>query len=351
MRTDDQVRELVERGLEFPPFVLRIRRDVDWGDTPEGRRPDWVFNISFEGASFDFGAQYTSSAGLKNLRLALMEAQSSAYFNKARGIEPLVVVPYLNPEALNELVAQKTSGIDLCGNGVLYARNWFAYRTGAKNKFPSSAPVKSPYRGEQSMVTRALLSRREFKTQQEIVDNLKVFNVAASTVSKVLAVLEEELMAEKKPAIRALRPGALLDALRENYRAPKITSTRRMRRVTQDDVYKRLADNAQRAGVLYAVSSPERYAVLPGSRDVMRVFTNDAKSLLAGIDLEENDRFPELEIQEIESKLPFFGRESENGRWWTSPLQEYLELSSGGKREQEAAVSIRARILSATGPA
>lgn len=342
---------MVERGLVFPPLVLRIRRDVDWGSTPERQRPDWVLNIEFEGGSKNFAARYKGSAGLKNLRLALMEAQSLAYTSKAYNMEPLVIVPYLNTEALNELVAQKTSGIDLCGNGVIYAGTWFAYRTGAKNKFPSSAPVKSPYRGEQSLVTRALLSQRVFKTQQEIVVSLSQFDVAASTVSKVLRALEEELMVEKKPAIRALRPGALLDALRENYRAPKIQRTKRMRRMTQDDAYQRLADNAERLGVLYAVSSPERYAVLPGSSNVVRVFTNDAKSLLAGIDLVEDDRFPELEVLEIESRLPFLGRENENGRWWTSPLQEYLALSNGGKREQETAETIRPRILAVTGPA
>lgn len=344
MRTESDIRNQVERELTFAPFIVRIRDDVPVQGVLPTQNPDMVISLTFDGTSRDFAAETRSVSGLKNLRLAIMQARAVAYANPP--LLPMVVMPYLRPEALDELIAQKTSGIDLCGNGVVYIPNaWFAYRTGARNRYPSSAPIKSPFRGEQSIVARALLSRRTFESQQQMLELLAEFGTAASTVSKMLTALGEELMAEKKPAIRALRAAALLDALRDNYRPPAVRRTQRLRRGSDEGIWTRFTENAQRSGTLYAISAPERYAVLPNSGGLMRLLTTNAKALLQGVELVEDDRFPDLEVQETGFKSVFFGRENEGGKWWTSPLQEYLALSNGGKREQDAAAQLRSRIL------
>jgi hypothetical protein len=99
--------------------------------------------------------------------------------------------------------------------------------------------------------------------------------------------------------------------------------------------------------VRYAISSPEQYTVLPRSASALRVLTNDIDALLAGVDYVVDERFPAFDLVETESRVPFFDTRFASDRWWTSPIEEYLELANGGKREAEAAGVIRKAILQA----
>ncbi len=343
--TITEFRERIARGEGFQPFEVTVRDDTTPLVPPAVEQPDMIVSLSFDGGRRDFAVEIKANSTPQTLRLAIMQAKAVAFANQARSLLPMVVLPYLRPDALDELVRQRTSGVDLCGNGVIYVPgNWFAYRTGAKNKYPSSEPIKNPFRGEQSIVARCLLSRSEFRSQQDIVAAVAEFGVTQSTVSKVLAALSSELMAERKPVIRTLRPSALLDALRDNYRVPTPRRVRRVRPVAEG-AWSRLAENAERANVRYAVSAPERYVLLPNASGVKRVLTTNVEALLEKIDLIDDDRFPEMELVEVSTNAIFFGRLQEGNTWFTAPLQEYLELSQAGKREREAAQQMRPRLL------
>jgi len=346
MLSESEAARIVEEGLRFPPFTITIRRDMVLESSASSRRPDWIFSIAWEGASRDFAVEYKNSGSMSTLRAAIVQAGSIAYANKSRDLLPLVLVPFLRPQALDELVREKMSGLDLCGNGVLFApRAWCAYRSGEKNLYPETVPVRSPYRGDQSLVARALLTREEFRTQTEIVEYLGEYGIVASTVSKVLRALEEDLIVSRKPIIRLERRDELIDRLRENFTPLKARSAKRLRVELTNPTKERLADNASRAKIWYAVSAPERYTMLPSSSGTQRVLTSDATRLIEGVSYQEDERFPTIELVETDSKLPFFDRRFEEGTWWTSPLQEYLQLANGGKREEQAAAAIRASFL------
>src|SRR5579883_2337607 len=72
-------------------------------------------------------------------------AQVKAY---KRGDEsPLIQVPYLAPERLEDLEAAGVSGVDLCGNGIIVVPGrLYLRRTGEENKYPDSRPLMNPYR-------------------------------------------------------------------------------------------------------------------------------------------------------------------------------------------------------------
>jgi uncharacterized membrane protein len=80
--------------------------------------------------------------------------------------------------------------------------------------------------------------------------------------------------------------------------------------------------------------APARYIPWPASEDIPRIITTDRARLLEGIDVAYDDRFPTAEIVEVTARFPLFDRESENGAYWSSRVQEYLTLSAGGTREQ-----------------
>ncbi|MEO7997267.1 MAG: hypothetical protein ABI852_07465, partial [Gemmatimonadaceae bacterium] len=222
---------------------------------------------------------------------------------------------------------------------------WFAYRTGAPNKYPDSARIVSPYRGNQSIVARAFLARPAFSKQTELVSYLSDLGVAPSTVSKMLVALEQDLLITKKPDIRVVRPDALLDRLREDYSAPTSRRSEKVRLLESESAWAQINKNAAEPRVRYAISNPERYTVLPRSSSALRVFTNDINALLTDLEYSPDERFPTLELIETESRVLFFDKRFTMDRWWTSPIQEYLELANGSKREAEAAVAIRKQIV------
>ncbi|MFH1760817.1 MAG: hypothetical protein ABIA63_06920 [bacterium] len=48
---------------------------------------------------------------------------------------------------------------------------------------------------------------------------------------------------------------------------------------------------------------------------------------------------------ETEDETVFFDARNENGFWWASPVQVYLELMAGDKRDKEAAEQVKSLIL------
>jgi len=62
----------------------------------------------------------------------------------------------------------------------------------------------------------------------------------------------------------------------------------------------------------------------------------------------QTDRFPNLEIVETETEFFYFDSRKEKGFFWASPLQVYLELITGDKRDRETAEQVRDLILKNT---
>ena len=62
------------------------------------------------------------------------------------------------------------------------------------------------------------------------------------------------------------------------------------------------------------------------------------------------DRFPNLELLETEDETVYFDARKEENFWWASPVQVYLELMAGDKRDQETAEQPKAVILKDVGP-
>lgn len=145
----------------------------------------------------------------------------------------MLIMPFLSEQQLQELEQQRISGIDLCGNGVVIVPGIFAvFRSGERNRFSSSAPIKNIYRKNSSMVGRVFLARSSYGTVQEICTEVNRRNMlvkcgdkkpmSLSTVSKSLKTLEEDLIVERKGAIQLLQADKLLEELSENYVPPKV---------------------------------------------------------------------------------------------------------------------------------
>lgn len=333
------------QSLDFRPFTVKPL-------AAEGKRAgrlstyDLLLEVTWQELSLNFVVEYKAERGLASLRGAIARAKAAAF--STPGFDPMVIQPYLSREALDELVEAGVSGLDLCGNGVLYVPGrCFAYKTGVANKYPDSAPIVSPFRGNQSIVARAFLTQPTFDKQKDLVSYLSDSGIAPSTVSKMLVALEQNLLITRTPNIRLVRAEALLDKLREDYTPPVARYSEKVRLLQSEAAWTQINTNASERGMRYAISNPERYTVLPRSTSGLKVFTDNLKMFLEGVEYSLDERFPTIELIETDSRVPFFDKRFTIDRWWTSPIQEYLDLANGGKREADAAIVVRTAILKA----
>lgn len=369
--------ELTHRG--FAPFALTVKGVEQ--PTPGQRRyrPDAEVELEWRGERRRFTVEFKVSATPRQVEMALMQLREYMRAYEMRSDQdaqqtspkrfPMLVVPYLSPTILDRLACEGVSGIDLSGNGVVtIPGEWFVMRTGNENRYPSSAPIKNIYRGRSSLVCRALLIRAEYPSVSAIVDALRNdtggdTGVTQATVSKVLKTLQEELLITRSDegrtsSIRLTQPVELLDRLVRNYRPPRATSILRgvPERANSGDAGEEfdrtpiaiIGAAAARVGVRYAIDLVASYAPFPGSEEVPIYVESLAPIMDAGA-IREDDRFATVRLIETSDPTAYFDTRIIGGTTRVAPIQLYLELANGTKRERDISDTIRARILSERG--
>ena len=347
----DQLREGM---IVLPPLSFRFLRAevVDGGD----RRFDAIIEASWQRKTAKFVVECKALSTPKAFQGGLNMLKTATL---AKGTFPMLFVPFLSEEQLQELEREDISGIDLCGNGVVSVPGKFSvFRSGGKNRFQASAPIKNIYRKNSSMVGRAFLACAGYDTVQEILAEVNQRNIlvnhwdkkpmSLSTVSKALKTLEEDLVVTRKPTIRLLQPDKLLGKLNENYESPTIKQSVRLKLQEESgNILEQLSRQSQESDVPFVTSgtsSVTRYAVMQRG-EMLSVYCPRADLLLQGLPDSQSVRFPNLEILETEDETVYFDARQEGDLWWASPVQVYLELMTGDKRDQETAEQVKSLIL------
>lgn len=331
----------LRRGFRFPPLQLRLKETL-----PRDSRVDAILEASWESDTFDFLVEIKSRSRPAAFEAAIQRANSAA---QGLGSYPMIILPFLSQQQLDELVERNVSGVDLSGNGVITIPNRvLVYRTGMKNRYPESPPTRYAYRGATSLVTRAFLCRAAFSSLADIDAEIRKRGgkVATSTISKALARMEDDLVVERSGGrIRLLQPDKLLDNLVADYRPPRIrrkTSVQCLRPVSE--LLKNVSQEISL--VLSGKSSIDGYAVM-GRDEIPVVYTNDIDRLLSGWgrDAKESERFADLELIETDDPTVYFDQRLRNGLPYASPIQSYVECRTGDKREKEVAAQVRSVIV------
>ena len=80
-------------------------------------------------------------------------------------------------------------------------------------------------------------------------------------------------------------------------------------------------------------------------KERLSLYCPEAKRVQAAIGGRETDRFPNIELIETLEQPLYFDARDESGFYWASPVQTWLELMRGDKRDQETAAQVRESIL------
>jgi hypothetical protein len=344
--TVDQLTTRLRRGdVAFPPLELR------WEER-KGGRIDGVLRISWRKKSFRFAAECKRQSSLKAIEGAAEQARQQA---EAAKLLPLVVVPFLSGPAIDVLEARSVSGIDLCGNGVIIVPGeWYVRRIGGPNPFRAEGAIKNVYRKSSSVAARLFLARPEFGSVQEALAELRRRGgrVTLATVSKVCKRLEEDLIIERKregaTRLRLIQPDKLLERLAANYGPPAITRrlSGKLRGIGPDEVRARLREWARETGnqvALTGTSSVGAYAVMARAGAEEYYCTDAAGAVRAlGDRFQPTERFATVILTETPDEEVYFDRRDD---LTASPVQTFVELSAGDKRDRETADQVRGVIL------
>ena len=298
--------------LSFPPLLFRLLQEQPYlgGNV----RFDALVEASWGGKKAIFCVEIKSLSTSKAFLDGLNKLKTASF---PRGWQPLLLVPFLGEQRLEELDRERVSGIDLCGNGVIIVPDVFAvFRSGKENRFVSSAPIKKA--------------------------------MSLSTVSKALKTLEQDLIISCDGTIRMLQPERLLQKLSENYAPLNINERIRMKIPEPiGTILQTLMNESIELGlplVATGRSSVGRYAALQRG-NLISIYCPRLEMLVEKLPGIRPDRFPNLELLETQDETVYFDSRQEENFQWASRVQVYLELMSGDKRDRETAEQVKSHLM------
>ncbi len=354
-REGEMLRLLARGRVDTSPLtVVMVETEPARKGRPKDPRPDAYLALRWQNRTFRFAVECKAISTPKHVAAA---AEAAKQASRPPRSYPLVLLPYLPEPQLKLLEEQQVSGIDLCGNALIVVPNEILVcRTGAPNQFRRAGVIKNVYRKSSSIVARVFLLKPEYDSINEVMEEIKTRggNVTQATVSKVCSSLDQDLVIErakgKSPRTRSLRliqPEKLLELVTANYAPPAIKQRVRAKTaLAPDQLRQRFGEWGSETGedvVLTGASSADEYAVI-AREPIQSFYCSNLDSLLKRFrtELEETSRFPNVELLETDEEFLYFdARENLTA----SPVQAYLELMRGDKREQETAEQLREAIL------
>lgn len=350
--TIDVLQERLRRG-EISLFPAQLRLQNAQSPLSSHARND-VIEADWNGTAARFTYLYKNRSSPKLLEEAISEATREAV---ARKLLPLVITPYLPERSLRRLEEAGVSGFDLCGNGLIRAPGMALWRSGQPNLFREPQPVRNVYRGNSSLLTRAFLLQTAYPSltalQTYVLDRFqpamgdaKKDKITKGTVSKVVKTLaDERIVLRGETGVRLLSPALLLENLRHNYVRPHGRSVEGKTPLSFAEIWSALQSSQstlEGAGmrvVATGLGSAGRYGLLSGPAK-LSLYTDDFENTARLLQIKAGRVFPNIEIIEETSDIVYFDARDDETARWASPLQTYLELSSSGPREKEAAQTL-----------
>ncbi|MFL5539213.1 MAG: hypothetical protein ACJ8J0_09480, partial [Longimicrobiaceae bacterium] len=107
----------------------------------------------------------------------------------------------------------------------------------------------------------------------------------------------------------------------------------------------RLWARAAAAGAKLVVRDEREYVNAPSGDLVTTYYTDSISRVVEGSSFAEEPRYGDVAFEETPGQEVFFDARAQGGRRLCSPLQIYLELAGGGKREREIAATLRPDLL------
>ena len=363
----EMLAQLEASPLSLSPVTLTMRK------TParlRGLGYDAIVDGTWDDDKAMFAIECKRLGTPKEFATAVLQIQA---WDLPDDMYPMLLLPYLRPEQLDELEQLGISGVDLCGNGVITIPGRLkVYRTGKPNRFKSTATIKNVYRGKTSLVARIFAEQSSFSSLQTLREAIVERDalsatgltkpIGLSTVSKAIKTLEQDLIISREGdgTIRLLQRDVLLEKLQSNDQPLEGQEAMKLKVETDDlrEWVRFYTDAPNQLAVVSGLSSTSQYAVMQRA-EIYQLYTPDAEALADRMTgrggasnvppseqpAEESDRFENVVLIQSKRPIDYFDVRTGVGLPWASPLQTWLELMRGDKRDQETAEQVRELLL------
>lgn len=341
MLPEERALEILKSGqVDFFPLEVRV---VDLSQTGSSSSIGFEVDVRWKSISQRFSVEYKRRSIPKFLDEAVQRLRSRKSFDKPS----MIMMPYLSEDKMKVLAEHALCGMDLCGNYMLFVDDeWMVYRTGQPNLYPESQGIQNPFVGKSSLVPRVLLLRSRYSRVSDIQAEIQTRGgeLALGTVSKVLKILDEQLLIHKDGgSVCVLQPEEIMDKLAREFREPVLEES--IRGKIHVDRLAELVEKIQSSGwkhryALLWFGNLSPYALM-GRENELLIYA-ETREIVGVLGIDTNTRFPNVEVKVTREPLVYFDTRSWlDGATFLSPIQAYLTLMMGDKREKETALQIK----------
>lgn len=324
----------VEHGTGRSPdrgFDVVINLDND------GRETVIVIEVKNKGQP-----RYVRSA-IYQLRNYTAHMSHSEISPNVQQIVPMLVTPYLSPEARAICDEYNVCYLDLYGNARLVFGNVFIERSVADKPKSETRSLRSIFSPKAAAILRLMLRNpNEAWRVTELAERADASLGHVSNVRK--ALLEREWIEEHDDGVVLIKPRELMETWRSNYRRPsgirKTGYTHLHGKQLDQNLSELLGKHSHRPRAICSLYSAAKW-ISPYGRDGMNTFYADeegAEHLAHQLDLSPTSKGANVAINIIRDDSIFTDAiEPAPGIYCTSPIQTYLDLWVGNDRDRESA--------------
>ena len=315
------------------------------------RRVDMVIGFSVDDQRWTLAVEVKSNGQPRHLRAALHQMRELRQ-GKGQDWVPILIAPYLSPEARRLCVEDDVGYLDLHGNARLAFGQVYIEREVEGAPPSERREIKSLFRPKSAQVLRVLLG--EPQRPWRVVELAEAAGVSLGHVSNVRrGLLDRDWAKVADDGLVVTDPAGLLDAWAEVYEAP---AGRRLRFYTtlhgaalqqavRDAI--RAATGSEGNAILASFSAAAWLA--PFGRPASQFLYCDAAGLdhaVAELLLEPANKGENVVITVLADDGLFRDAITPaEGIRCTSAVQTWLDLTAAGERGREAAAHLRQEVL------
>lgn len=307
---------------------------------------DVVVRSRFGGKPLLFVIEAKSSGQPRNVRQAAH--QLHRYLDGHPHAVPIVMAPYLSPQARDACREEQVGYLDFMGNALVVFDTVYIEKEVSGRPEPERRLLRSFYKPKSARILRQLLSEpgRSWRTA-ELAEAAKV---SAGLVSTLSARLRERGWAEQTAiGLVLVEPDDLLDSWAENYDPPRGEEHRCYTALHGPALFNRLRGSEIEEGRVALASFSAAEWLSPLVRHPNTYFYADEvglASLTRIVRLSEARQGANviIVVPEEDGVLDD-ARPVANGLVATSPVQTYLDLFHAGDRGREGADKLREQLL------
>jgi len=287
----------------------------------------------------------------RHVRAGLLQLRNHAAHFGGDAI-PILIAPYLSPEAQALCKENRIGFLDLIGNARLVFDSVFIERRVPGRPSTEHRQLRSLFKPKSARVLRAML--RDPKREWRVIELADAAGVSLGHVSNVrTSLLEREWAQISERGLFLSEPGALLNAWRDEYEPPR---GKRLAFYTtlhgaafEEAARQTLIARSDQGNAVLASFSAAHWLAPYGRTGTPYFYADNAGMgrLKQRLKLSPSPKGENVVVTVPEDDGLFFDIiEPAAGAVCTSAIQTYLDLWAAGERGQEAAEHLRQEMLS-----